>query len=299
MSLLKRIEQGGKPSDNSSNSEGGSGLSSIQSRRVSAPSTSPQAGTYFDLKTRVQNKLIGGLDPTTDPSKVQEVRKTIQELFEQILAEENPISADVVIPVPDSSIPAAIGYASATGLPYNDGFIKNRYIGRTFIEPTDSLRKQGITLKFNVIPENIRGKRVVMIDDSIVRGNTTGPLVRLLRDAGVSEVHVRITCPPIRHPCFMGVDMGTYDELIAHRKNIAEICAHIGADSLAYLSLEGMLKAIGRTEGYCAACFDGCYPLEINPGATKTGFETDAKLPGARAEKTAESLPTPAQGKAR
>ena len=104
-----------------------------------------------------------------------------------------------------------------SGIPYNDGFIKNRYIGRTFIEPTDSLRKQGVALKFNVIEENVRGKRVVMIDDSIVRGNTTGPLVRLLREAGAREVHVRITCPPIRHPCFMGVDMGTYEELIAHQ----------------------------------------------------------------------------------
>ena len=211
-------------------------------------------------------------DSFWDARSVHQVRQNLG----MQLAEEAPARADVVIPVPDSSIPAAIGYARALGLPYNDGFIKNRYIGRTFIEPTDSLRKQGINMKFNVIPENIRGKRVVMIDDSIVRGNTTGPLVHLLRDAGVSEVHVRITCPPIRHPCFMGVDMGAYEDLIAHHKNIAEICAHLGADSLYYLSLEGMMKAIGRTEGYCTACFDGCYPLDIQPGATKTGFEHDS-----------------------
>jgi amidophosphoribosyltransferase len=189
------------------------------------------------------------------------------------LAREAAVEADVVIPVPDSSIPAAIGYARASGIPYNDGFIKNRYIGRTFIEPTDSLRKQGIALKFNVIRENVFNQRVVVIDDSIVRGNTTGPLIRLLKEAGAKEVHVRITCPPIIHPCFMGVDMGSYEELIAHRMNVAEICAHIGAESLVYLSLEGMMQAIGRKEGYCNACFTGQYPLEIGSGYTKADFE--------------------------
>jgi amidophosphoribosyltransferase len=189
------------------------------------------------------------------------------------LAQECSVDADVVIPVPDSSIPAAIGYAAETGIPYNDGFIKNRYIGRTFIEPTDSLRRQGVALKFNVINENILGKRVVMIDDSIVRGNTTGPLVRLLRDCGAREVHVRITCPPIMHPCFMGVDMGSYTELIAHRKSVDEICKLVEADSLYYLSLEGMMHAIGRSEGYCNACFTGQYPLDVNLQNVKTGFE--------------------------
>jgi amidophosphoribosyltransferase len=160
-----------------------------------------------------------------------------------------------------------------SGVPYNDGFIKNRYIGRTFIEPTDSLRRQGVALKFNVINENVRGKRLVVIDDSIVRGNTTGPLLKLLRDAGAREVHVRITCPPIAHPCFMGVDMGAYNDLIAHRLSVAEIRAHIGADSLAYLSLDGMMRAIGRGEGYCNACFTGEYPLDVNLNSVKTGFE--------------------------
>src|SRR5512133_774698 len=179
------------------------------------------------------------------------------------LAKEAPVEADVVIPVPDSSIPAAIGYARASGIPYNDGFIKNRYIGRTFIEPNDSLRKLGIALKYNVILENVVNKRVVVVDDSIVRGNTTGPLIQLLRSAGVKEVHLRITCPPIKHPCFMGVDMGTYDELIAHRYTVPEICEYVGADSLAYLSLDGMMTSIGRTEGYCNACFTGDYPLPL------------------------------------
>ena len=189
------------------------------------------------------------------------------------LAQEAGFPADVVIAVPDSAIPAAIGYSQALGLPYNIGFIKNRYIGRTFIEPTDSLRKQGVALKFNVIAENVQDKKVVMIDDSIVRGNTTGPLVRLLRNAGAKEVHVRITCPPITHPCFMGVDMGTFNELIAHSKSVEQIRAHIEADSLSYLSLDGMMQAIGSQTGYCNACYTGIYPLEINPGSTKTGFE--------------------------
>jgi amidophosphoribosyltransferase len=189
------------------------------------------------------------------------------------LAAEAPADADVVIPIPDSSIPAAIGYARASGIPYNDGFIKNRYIGRTFIEPTDSLRKQGVALKYNVINENVVDKRVVMVDDSIVRGNTTGPLIRLLRAAGAKEVHVRISCPPIQHPCYMGVDMGSYDELIAAHSTIEEIRRHVGADSLAFLSMEGMMKAIGRTEGYCNACFTGRYPLPIDADASKAGFE--------------------------
>ena len=208
-------------------------------------------------------------DSFWDARSVHQVR---QRLGKQLFREA-PVTADVVIPIPDSSIPAAIGFANASGVPYNDGFIKNRYIGRTFIEPTDSLRKQGVALKYNVIIENVIGKRVVMIDDSIVRGNTTGPLIQLLKTAGAAEVHVRITCPPISHPCFMGVDMGTYEELIAHEKSVAEIREYVGADSLAFLSLDGMMSAIGRKEGYCNACFTGEYPIPINPGMTKTGFE--------------------------
>lgn len=208
-------------------------------------------------------------DSFWDRRNVHEVR---QRLGEE-LAREAPAEADVVIPVPDSSVPAAIGYARAAGLPYNDGFIKNRYIGRTFIQPTDSLRQQGIALKFLAIGENLRNKRVVMIDDSIVRGHTSGPLVRLLREAGALEVHLRITCPPIAHPCFMGVDMGSYDELIAHRLTVDEICDHIDCDSLHFLSLDGMMRAIGRRDGYCNACFTGVYPIELDARQTKTGFE--------------------------
>ena len=185
--------------------------------------------------------------------------------------------ADVVIPVPDSSIPAAIGFSRVSGIPYNDGFVKNRYVGRTFIEPTDSLRKRGVALKFNVINENVLGKRVMMIDDSIVRGNTTGPLIKLLLNAGAREVHVAITCPPIAHPCFMGVDMGRHENLIAHKRTVDEIREYVGADSLYYLSLEGMMKAVGRTDGFCQACFTGHYPIQVNMETVKTGFERSLK----------------------
>jgi amidophosphoribosyltransferase len=203
------------------------------------------------------------------------VHQARQRLGEE-LARETGIGAngaDVVIPVPDSSIPAAIGFARCSRIPYNDGFVKNRYVGRTFIEPTDSLRRRGVALKFNVINENVLDKRVVMIDDSIVRGNTTGPLVKLLRNAGAREVHVAITCPPIAHPCFMGVDMGTYDDLIAHRRTVDEIRRFVGADSLHYLSLEGMMRAVGREDGYCQACFTGKYPIAVDLNTAKTGFE--------------------------
>jgi amidophosphoribosyltransferase len=210
-------------------------------------------------------------DSIWDGMLVHEVRYRLGEaLYQQTQTE-----ADIVIPVPDSSIPAAIGYARVSGIPYNVGFIKNRYIGRTFIEPTDSLRKQGIKLKFNAIEQNVRDKRVVMIDDSIVRGNTTGALVKLIRDAGAKEIHLRITCPPIAHPCFMGVDMGTYDELIAHNMTIDEICHHTGSDTLDFLTVEHMMQAIGKNCGYCNACFTGKYPLPVNINQSKDGFETN------------------------
>ena len=185
--------------------------------------------------------------------------------------------ADVVIPVPDSSVPAAIGFSHVSGISYNDGFIKNRYVGRTFIEPTDSLRKRGVALKFNVINENVRDKRVVMIDDSIVRGNTTGPLIKLLKNAGAKEVHVAITCPPIAHPCFMGVDMGRHEDLIAHKRTVEEIREYVGADSLYYLSVDGMMKAVKRKDGFCQACFTGQYPIPVDLMSVKTGFERGTK----------------------
>ena len=196
----------------------------------------------------------------------QVLHKTRQAMGRK-LAEEAPADGDIVIGVPDSATPAAIGYAYASGIPYSEGLTKNRYIGRTFIQPEDGLRRQSVNLKYNALTSNLEGKRVVLIDDSIVRGNTSRPLVQMLRDGGATEVHVRVSSPPVRHPCFMGVDMATYKELIAHKLNIQEICDHIGADSLDYLSLPGMLDAISDTVGfrnnYCTACFSGNYPVTI------------------------------------
>jgi amidophosphoribosyltransferase len=189
------------------------------------------------------------------------------------LAAESGVDADVVIPVPDSSIPAAIGYSRASGIPFNDGLIKNRYIGRTFIEPTQELRERGVALKFNALAENLAGRRVIMIDDSLVRGTTAGPLVKLVRDAGATEVHLRITCPPITHACHFGVDMGHDGDLMAARLNLQEMAELIGADSLAFLSLDGMMRAVGASDGYCNACFTGRYPLAVHDAQAKLSFE--------------------------
>ncbi len=186
----------------------------------------------------------------------------------ELLAREAPApGADLVVPVPDSGIPAARGFANASGLPMDDGFVKNRYVQRTFIQPGNELRQHGLRLKFNPLPEVIGGKSLVVVDDSIVRGNTTRQLVKMLRDAGAREVHFRITAPPIRNPCHYGVDMSSREEMVAHERTIAEICEHIGADSVAYLSLEGVYEAInGQQASHCDACFSGRYPLEGTEG---------------------------------
>jgi amidophosphoribosyltransferase len=196
-------------------------------------------------------------DSMLDGRQVHEVR---QKLGRQ-LAKEAPVKADMVVPVPDSGTPHAIGYAQKSKIPYSEGLIKSRYIGRTFIQPSDELRKIGVAMKFNPLPENLKGKRVVLVDDSIVRGNTSGPLVQMLREAGAKEVHVRVACPPIKWPCFMGVDMASQGELIAAEKSVEEIREHIGADSLAFLSIAGMMKALKAADGYCNACFTGEYPF--------------------------------------
>ncbi|MBN1537410.1 MAG: amidophosphoribosyltransferase [Anaerolineales bacterium] len=216
-----------------------------------------------------ENIYFSRPDSFWDGRSVHQIRKNLG----TALAKTAPVDADVVIPVPDSSIPAAIGYSQASGIPYDEGFVKNRYIGRTFIEPTDTLRKQGVALKFNVIDEKICNQRVIVIDDSLVRGNTIAPLIQLLRDAGAREVHLRITCPPISYPCFMGVDMGTCGELIAHSHTVDEIREQIGADSLVFLPLNKMMSAIGKDDGYCNACFTGCYPFTVPGHGIKMGFE--------------------------
>ncbi len=179
----------------------------------------------------------------------------------QRLAREYPVDADVVIAVPDSAVPGGIGYAAQAGLPYIEGLIKNRYIGRTFISPDQRMRNRGVQLKFNPIVENLSGQRIVVVDDSIVRGTTTPRIVALLREAGAKEVHVRVTSPPIKHPCYLGVDMASYDELIAANYTVEEIRGKIGADSLGYLSLEGLIESTGRDAGeMCLGCLTGAYP---------------------------------------
>ncbi len=186
------------------------------------------------------------------------------------LAKEHPVEADVVTGVPDSSTSAAIGYAEETGIPFEMGLIKNRYVGRTFIRPTQQMRTLGVRMKLSAVHKVVEGKRVVVIDDSIVRGTTIRRIISLLRDAGAVEVHVRISSPPVKHPCYYGIDISSRGELIAAKKSVAEIEAEIGADSLAYLSVSGLIEAVGRNDatpnrGHCLACFTGQYPTEIYP----------------------------------
>jgi amidophosphoribosyltransferase len=190
------------------------------------------------------------------------------------LAREHPVDADLVMPVPDSGIPAAVGYARESGLPYREGLIKNRYIGRTFIQPDQRLRESGVKLKFNPLPGVLEGKRVVVVEDSIVRATTTLSTVALLRRAGAREVHMRISAPPMIDSCYLGIDTARREELIASRMDIPSICEYIGADSLGYLSLEAMIKAIGRPrDGFCHACFTGDYPMPVQLDLDKLVLE--------------------------
>ena len=182
----------------------------------------------------------------------------------QRLAQEAPVQAELVMPVPDSGVPAAQGYAQGSGITYGEGFVKNRYVGRTFIQPTQWMRQQGIRMKLNPVREVIEGRRLIVIDDSIVRGNTTKQIVAMLREAGAREVHMRISSPPIKWPCFYGIDMPDQDELIGSRLEVDQIKEHIGADSLAYLSLDGMVSATQiPSEDFCTACFSSLYPVEV------------------------------------
>jgi amidophosphoribosyltransferase len=186
----------------------------------------------------------------------------------EILWREAPVEADVVIAVPDSGNPAAAGYSKASGIPRDDGLIKNRYVARTFIQPGQELRKHGLRMKFNPLREVVEDKRIVVVDDSIVRGNTTRQIVKMLRDAGAKEVHMRISAPPIRHPCHYGIDMSTSQEMVAHNRTVEEVAKELHCDSLAYLSLDDVYEAIRSTrETHCDACFSGDYPLERTESA--------------------------------
>ena len=190
------------------------------------------------------------------------------------LAREYPVDADVVIGIPDSATAAAIGYARESGIPYAEGLMKNRYVGRTFIQPDQRIREAGVGLKFNPLRETLDGQRVIVVDDSIVRGTTTPHVVKLLRDAGAREVHMRVCAPPIQHPCYFGVDMASTQELIAAQKSVPEIQEHIAADSLGYLSLEGLVRATEMpAESFCLACFTGDYPVPVQLSPDKLSLE--------------------------
>jgi amidophosphoribosyltransferase len=196
---------------------------------------------------------------------------------------EAPVEADVVIPVPDSGNAAARGLARASGLPQDDGFIKNRYVARTFIQPGQELRRLGVRMKFNPVPEVVTGKRVIVVDDSIVRGTTDRQIVRMLREAGAAEVHLRISAPPIKHPCHYGIDMSTREEMIAHGRTVEEVCTELGADSLHYLSLAGVYDAMRQSrDTHCDACFSGDYPLAGTETANGK-FALENELPLVRA----------------
>lgn len=232
-----------------------SGLASIQFAQPSRRATCSFEYIYF---ARPDSDIAG--------KNVHLARKALG----RHLAAEHPVEADIVTGVPDSSLSAAMGYAEAAGLPYEMGLLKNRYVGRTFIQPTQPMRTRGVMMKLSAIRQAVEGKRVVMVDDSIVRGTTSSRIVNMLREAGASEVHVRISSPPVANPCYYGIDTSSRDELIVTSKTIPEIESFIGADSLAFLSVPRVLQALGCSDheeesGLCLACFTGTYPTEIYP----------------------------------
>jgi amidophosphoribosyltransferase len=195
------------------------------------------------------------------------------------LAQQAPVEADMVMPVPESGIPAAQGYARASGIPYGDGLVKNRYVGRTFIQPSQQQRDLGVRVKLNPLPENIRGKRLVVVEDSIVRGTTTRQLVAMLREAGAAEVHFRVSSPPYKHPCYYGLDTGRRSELLAADLSVGEIADFLKVDSLAYLELDRLTRATGAPpDSFCTACLSGVYPVPVALGSSKLVLELPADL---------------------
>ena len=211
-------------------------------------------------------------DSVLDGQSVYQARRAMG----RILADEAPVEADLVLGVPDSGVPAALGYSEASGIPFTDGIVKNRYVGRTFIQPTQAMRQLGIRLKLNPLPSVITGKRLVVIDDSIVRGNTSKKLVQMLRDAGAAEVHLRIVSPEVLWPCFYGIDTDTREQLIAANMTLEEMNDWIGSDSLAFISLDGLRASLADAghDGFCTACFTGDYPVPIPDDVAKKSFLT-------------------------
>jgi amidophosphoribosyltransferase len=238
---------------------GPDGLRSEQFRRAETSAACSFEFIYFARSdSRIDDRLV----------------HTVREQLGEELANEQPADADVVIGVPDSAVPAAMGFARASGIAYRDGLLRDRYIGRTFIQPDQDHRENGVDLKFSPLPDVLGSQRVVLVDDSIVRGTTTTRLVSMLRKAGAAEVHVRISSPPIRFACYLGIDTAPEETLIAHRLSVEDIRVRIGADSLGYLSLQGLIRAIGRPgRGLCNACFHGRYPMPINHCVNKLVFD--------------------------
>jgi amidophosphoribosyltransferase len=228
----------------------GSGIRSMRPALKPPPRPCVFEYVYF---ARPDSELAG--------RSVYDVRKS----FGRTLAQEHPVEADVVVPVPDSGVPAAIGYAAARGVPFEMGLIRSHYVGRTFIEPQESIRHFGVRLKLSPVAPVLKGKRVVVIDDSIVRGTTSRKIVKMVRDAGAKEVHLRISSPPTQWPCYYGIDTPTRGELIASSHSVDEIARYVTADSLGYLSLEGMLEALGGGTSFCHACFSGQYAIPFTP----------------------------------
>ncbi len=255
-----------------------------------------QPGEVITLTDRgVQSKIVAGSErhafcvfeyiyfARPDSRMAGTVLQVARAKMGEILWREAPVEADVVIPVPDSGNAAARGLARAAGLPQDDGFIKNRYVARTFIQPGQELRRHGLRLKFNPLPEVVAGQRLIVVDDSIVRGNTTRQIVQMLREAGAAEIHLRISAPPIQHPCHYGIDMSTREEMIAHGRSIEEIAAELGVDSLHYLSLQGVYQAVGGSrDTHCDACFSGDYPLAGSEAANGK-YALESELPLVRA----------------
>ncbi len=225
----------------------------------------------------------------------QRLVHAVRQRMGAILAREHPVEADLVMPVPDAATPAAVGYAQASGIPYGEGLVKNRYIGRTFIQPSQKLRQGNVALKFNPLPEVLQGKRIVLVDDSIVRGTTTPRVLEILRKAGAREIHMRVTSPPMKYACYLGVDTAPTEQLIAHRLSVEEIRQAIGADTLGYLSLAGLNEAIDLPEStLCNACFHGRYPMPVELESDKLVLERIAD-----ARSTLSARATAAQADAR
>src|SRR6202044_3203587 len=224
----------------------------LRSRRFAPPP--PKVCLFEDVYLARPDTAIGG----------RGLHATRVAIGRQLAAEHPATGADIVIPVPESGTPAAIGYAEASGIPYGQGLVKNSYVGRTFIQPSQTIRQLGIRLKLNPLRDVIEGKRIVVVDDSIVRGNTQRAIVAMLRESGARQVHVRIASPPVKWPCFYGIDFATRDELIAGHSSVEEIRAAIGADSLGYVSLEELVAATEQPSGsVCRACFDGHYLVPV------------------------------------